>query len=90
MIVQNQTNEALTTIDGIQITKEDRMSLENGKSVTCTIISLFIKKFENINKELLEVNKILMIQPAMVQLLQLQEGTYVKEQKKHINMTKYD
>ena len=90
MIAPNQPSETLTTIDGIQVSKEDRLSLENGKSVTCTIISLFMKKFENINKELLEVNKILMIQPAMVQLLQLQERTYVKEQKKHINMTKYD
>ena len=90
MIVPNQPNEALTTIDRIQISKEDRLSLENGKSVTCTIISLFIKKFENINKEVLDKNKILMIQPAVVQLLQLEEGTYVKEQKKHLNMTKYD
>ena len=90
LIVPNQTNETLTTIDGIQITKEDRLSLQNGKNVTCTIISLFIKKFEVNNKKLLEVNKILMIQPAMAQLLQLQERTYVKEQKKYLNMTKYD
>ena len=90
LIVPNQTNETLTTIDGIQITKEDRLSLQNGKNVTCTIISLFIKKFEDNNKKLLEVNKILMIQPAMAQLLQLQERTYVKEQKKYLNMTKYD
>ena len=90
LIVPNQTNETLTTIDGIQITKEDRLSLQNGKNVTCTIISLFIKKFEDKNKELIEVNKILMIQPAMAQLLQLQERTYVKEQKKYLNMTKYD
>ena len=31
-----------------------------------------------------------MIQPAIVQLLQLGEGTNVKEQKNHLNMTKYD
>ena len=90
MIAPNQAKKALTTIDGIKVSKEDRMSLENGKSVTCTIISVFIKKFENINKEVLDKNKILMIQPAVVQLLQLEEGTYVKEQKKHLNMTKYD
>ena len=30
-----------------------------------------------------------MIQPAMVQLLQLGEGTYVKENKKHLNIAKY-
>ena len=70
MIASNQMNEALTTIDGIQITKEDRISLENGKSATCTIISLFIKQFESINIDVLEENKILLIQPAIVQLLQ--------------------
>ena len=42
MLASNQTNEALTKIDGIQISKEDRMSLENGKRLTCTIISLVI------------------------------------------------
>ena len=62
-------NKVLAMIDGIQISKEDRMSLENGKSLTCTIISLVIKKSENINKEILEENKILMIQPAIVKLL---------------------
>ena len=90
MPASNQTNEVLAMIDGIQISKDDRMSLENGKNVTCTIISLFITKFQNCNKEILEKNKILMIQPAIVQLLQLGEGTNVKEQKNHLNMTKYD
>ena len=89
MIIPNQKNETLTTIHGIRISKEDRMSLENGKHVTCTIISLYIKESENCNKEILEKNKILMIQPAMVQLLQLGEGTYVKETKKHLNLAKY-
>ena len=89
-ITPNQTNEILTTIDGIQVSKEDRMSLEYGKNVTCTIISLFTKKFENNNTEILEKNKILIIQPAMTQLLQLGERTNVKEQKKHLNITKYD
>ena len=51
VITPNQMSESLTTIDGIQITKADRMSLENGQNVTCTIISLFIKKLENNNKD---------------------------------------
>ena len=33
MPASNQTNEVLAMIDGIQISKEDRMSLENGKNV---------------------------------------------------------
>ena len=86
----NQMSETLTTIDGIRITKADRMSIENGKNVTCTIISLFIKKLESSSKDALEKNKILLIQPAIVQLLQLQEKKYVKEQKEHLNMSKYD
>ena len=86
----NQLSETLTTIDGIKLTKADRMSIENGKNVTCTIISLFIKKFESSSKDVLEKNKIMLIQPAIVQLLQLQEKKYVKEQKEHLNMSKYD
>lgn len=86
----SQVSETLTTIDGIKITKADRISIENRKKVTCTIISLFIKKLESSNKDALENNKILMIEPAIVQLLQLQEKKYVKEQKEHLNMTNYD
>ena len=86
----NQASETLTTIDGIKITKVDRMSIENGKNVTCTIISLFIKKLESSNKDALEKNKILLIEPAIVQLLQLQEKKDVKEQKEHLHMSKYD
>merc|ERR1712096_508090 len=86
----SQVSETLTTIDGIKITKADRMSIENRKNVTCTIISLLIKKLESSNKDALENNKIIMIEPAIVQLLQLQEKKYVKEQKEHLNMTNYD
>ena len=52
----NQMSETLTTIDGIRITKADRMSIENEKNVTCTIISLFIKKLESSSKDALEKN----------------------------------
>ena len=38
----------------------------------------------------LETNKILLVQPAMVQLLQLHEREHVKEQKKQLNIANYD
>ena len=89
-ITPNQMSDLLTTIEGIKITEADRMSLENGKNVTCTIITLFIKKFGSNNKGLLEKNKILLIEPSIVQLLQLQGRVDVKEQKEHLNMKQYD
>merc|ERR1712082_452653 len=83
-----QISETLTTIEGVPISLADRRSLDYGKRITCTIISLYIKQAE-IHYEL-EKNKILLLQPAMVQFLQLYGREDVKEQKKQLNMENYD
>ena len=62
-----QMSETLTTIGGVPISLNDRRSLDYGKRVTCTIISLYVKQAEILYE--LEKNKILILQPAMVQLL---------------------
>ena len=85
---KTQISETLTTIEGVPISLADRRSLDYGKRVTCTIISLFMKQAE-IHYEL-EKNKILLLQPAMVQFLQLHGREDVKEQKKQLNMENYD
>ena len=79
---KTQISETLTTIEGVPISLADRRSLDYGKRVTCTIISLFMKQAE-IHYEL-EKNKILLLQPAMVQFLQLHGREDVKEQKKTV------
>ena len=83
-----QRSETLTTIGGVPISLADRRSLDYGKKVTCTIISLYMKQAEILYE--LEKNKILLLQPAVVQLLQLYGREDVKEQKKQLNMANYD
>ena len=83
-----QVSKTLTMIEGVSITLDDRRSLDYGKRVTCTIISLYMKQAEILNE--LEKNKILLLQPAIVQLLQLYGREDVKEQKKQLNMANYD
>ena len=85
-----QTSETLTTIEGIPISLDDRRSLDYGKKVTCTIISFCMKQAEKAYGNDLETNKILLIQPAMVQILQLSGREDVKEQKKQLNIANYD
>ena len=83
-----KASETLATIGGIPISVEDRRSLDYGKKVTCTIISMVMKFAESAHE--LEKNKILLIQPAIVQLLQLYGREDVKEQKKELKMENYD
>ena len=85
-----QTSETLTTIEGIKISLEDRRSLDYGKKVTCTIISFCMKQAENYYGNDLETNKILLLQPAIVQILQLYGKEDVREQKKQLKLANYD
>merc|ERR1711874_214821 len=44
-----QASKTLTTIEGIPISVVDRRSLDYGKRVTCTIISLYMKFAESLH-----------------------------------------
>ena len=87
---KSQTSETLTTIEGIKISLADRRSLDYGKTVTCTIISFCMKQAELVFGNDLETNKILLLEPPIVQLLQLGEREVVKEQKKQLKLANYD
>ena len=85
-----QASKTLTTIEGIPISVVDRRSLDYGKRVTCTIISMYMKFAESLHGNELKKNKILLLQPAIVQILQLYKREDVKEQKKQLKMENYD
>ena len=63
-----QASKTLTTIEGIPISVVDRRSLDYGKRVTCTIISMYMKFAESLHGNELKKNKILLLQPAIVQI----------------------
>ena len=91
IIAPNQMNESLTTIEGLQITKADRMSLENGKNVTCTIISLFIKKLKSNNKDPLEKKQNIVDRTINCTITTITRKDICQRTKRtSIYMTKYD
>ena len=77
-------------IRGIQFTKEDIKSLEEGEYLTCTGISMGITHLEDEVKELLQENKILLIRPEIVQIFQHGDRESIKQHKELHKNKEYD
>ena len=74
-------------IRGIEFTNEDIKSLEDGKYLTCTGISLGITHVIDDAKTIIKENKILLIRPEIAQIFQHGDRESVK-QHKEIHKTK--
>ena len=68
-------------IKGIQFTKEDIKSLEEGEYFTCTGISMGISYIEEDEKDILQKNKILLIRPEIAQIFQHSDRDSIKQHK---------
>ena len=77
-------------IKGIEFTKEDIKSLEEGEQLTCTGISLGTTHVEEDYEDIIQNNKILLIRPEIAQIFQHSDRESI-EQQKNMHKTKgYD
>ena len=77
-------------IRGIQFTKEDIKSLEEGEYLICTGISMGITHVEEDAKDILQENKILLIRPEIAQIFQHGDRESIKQHKELHKNKEYD
>ena len=68
-------------IKGIEFTKEDIKSLEEGEQLTCTGISLGTTHVEEDLEDIIQNNKILLIRPEIAQIFQHCDRESIEQQK---------
>ena len=77
-------------INGIEFTREDIESLEDGKWLTCTGISMGITMLKEDVKGIIQENKILLIRPEIAQIFQYGDRESVKQHKEELKTKDYE